>query len=339
MSYSFHIASASTGAKVTIRSNTLNKSLARKNELKAKSTLMLSQFLMTSTKVQYAIKGCKVLWEGDQEYYVWSNSNQRKMKKTILKQNYENFAASSQEGLDNEAKNFDNVDDLPTDSLMPDLEDTTDLLNTGIFSGAYDDEDEGAEADLNNLETTINQTRTNHKDYQNCLFAYFLSQKEPKKVIQALDDPSWIEAMQEELLQLEAIRLFLTLHLYAVYCVLDGLQVMQRDDVIFIIQDKYMADILKKFDFSSVKTASTLIETNKALLKDAEAKDVDVHLYRLMIGSLMYLTASRPDIIYLKGQPKLGLWYPRDSPFYLEAFFDSDYAGASLDRKSITGGC
>ncbi|GKC19857.1 putative reverse transcriptase, RNA-dependent DNA polymerase, partial [Tanacetum coccineum] len=109
----------------------------------------------------------------------------------------------------------------------------------------------------------------------------------------------------------------------------------------------------------------TPIETNKALLKDEEAKDVDVHLYRSMIGSLMYLTASRPDIMfvvcacarfqvtpkvshlhavkrifrYLKGQPKLGLWYPRDSPFDLEAFSDSDYAGASLDRKSTTGGC
>ncbi|GJR82828.1 putative ribonuclease H-like domain-containing protein [Tanacetum coccineum] len=142
-----------------------------------------------------------------------------------------------------------------------------------------------------------------------------------------------------------------------------GLQVMQRDDGIFISQDKYVADILKKFDFVTMKTASTPIETHKALLKDEEAEDVDVHLYRSMIGSLMYLTASRPDIMfavcacarfqvtpkvshlhavkrifrYLKGQPKLGLWYPRDSPFDLEAFSDSDYAGASLDRKSTTG--
>ncbi|GJY08401.1 putative ribonuclease H-like domain-containing protein [Tanacetum coccineum] len=127
-----------------------------------------------------------------------------------------------------------------------------------------------------------------------------------------------------------------------------GLQVMQRDDGIFISQDKYVADILKKFDFVTMKTACTPIETHKALLKDEEAKDVDVHLYRLMIGSLMYLTASRPNIMfivcacarfqvtpkvshlhavkrifrYLKGQPKLGLWYPKDSPFDLEAFFD-----------------
>ncbi|GJW40597.1 putative ribonuclease H-like domain-containing protein [Tanacetum coccineum] len=117
--------------------------------------------------------------------------------------------------------------------------------------------------------------------------------------------------------------------------------------------------------FLGLQTTSTPIETNNALLKDEEAEDVDVHLYRSMIGSLMYLTASRPDImfavcacarfqvtpkvshlyavkrifIYLKGQSKLGLWYPRDSPFDLEAFSDSDYAGASLDRKSTTGGC
>ncbi|GJT41376.1 ribonuclease H-like domain-containing protein [Tanacetum coccineum] len=140
---------------------------------------------------------------------------------------------------------------------------------------------------------------------------------------------------------------------------------MQRDDGIFISQDKYVADILKKFDFVIIKTTSTLIDTNKALLKDEEAEEVDVHLYRSMIGSLMCLTASRPNIMfavcacvrfqvtpkvshlhavkrifrYLKGQPKLGLWYPRDSPFNLEAFLDSDYAGASLDRKSTTGGC
>ncbi|GKB26557.1 hypothetical protein Tco_0865958 [Tanacetum coccineum] len=81
------------------------------------------------------------------------------------------------------------------------------------------------------------------------------------------------------------------------------------------------------------------MKTSKPLLKDAEAEDVDVHLYRSMIGSLMYLTSSRPDIIYLKGQPKLGLWYPKDSPFDLEAYTDSAYAGASLDRKSTIGGC
>ncbi|GJY28394.1 ribonuclease H-like domain-containing protein [Tanacetum coccineum] len=145
-------------------------------------------------------------------------------------------------------QSFTNADDLPTDPLMPDLEDT------GIFSGAYDDEDVGA-------------------------------------------------------------------------------MVKQKYDEIFINQDKYVAGILKKFDFVTMKTTSTPIETNKALLKDEEAEDVDVHLYRSMIGSLMYLTASRPDIMFAVCA------CARDLPFDLEAFSDSDYAGASLDRKSTTGGC
>ncbi|GKB33808.1 putative ribonuclease H-like domain-containing protein [Tanacetum coccineum] len=120
-----------------------------------------------------------------------------------------------------------------------------------------------------------------------------------------------------------------------------------------------------KQNFSDVKTASTPMETHKTLLKDTDGEDVDEHLYRSMIGSLMYLTFSRPDIMftvcacarfqvnpksshlyavkrifrYLKGQPKLGLWYPKDYPFDLMAYTDIDYTGASLDRKSTTGGC
>ncbi|GKA68870.1 putative ribonuclease H-like domain-containing protein, partial [Tanacetum coccineum] len=71
-----------------------------------------------------------------------------------------------------------------------------------------------------------------------------------------------------------------------------GLQVMQKDDGIFISQDKYVDEILKKFGFSTVKIASTPMETSNPLLKDENAKDVDVNLYRSMIGSLMYLTSS-----------------------------------------------
>ncbi|GJS37373.1 putative ribonuclease H-like domain-containing protein [Tanacetum coccineum] len=112
-----------------------------------------------------------------------------------------------------------------------------------------------------------------------------------------------------------------------------GLQVQTEKDGIFISQDKYVVDILKKFDFITVKTASTPTETNKALIKDEEAKNVDVHLYRSMIGSLMYLKAFRPDIMFVVCA------CARDSPFDLEAFSDNDYAGASLDRKSTTGGC
>nr|GEW31053.1 copia protein [Tanacetum cinerariifolium] len=128
--------------------------------------------------------------------------------------------------------------DLPTDPLMPDLEDTAD--------------------------PPILTTKT-HKDH-------------PKE--QIIGDP--LSAPQTR-------RMIKTSQEHAM--------VMQRDDRIFISQDKYVADILKKFDFSLVKTASTPIETNKELLKDEEAEDVDVYLYRPKIGSLMYLTALRPDII------------------------------------------
>ncbi|GJR01364.1 putative ribonuclease H-like domain-containing protein [Tanacetum coccineum] len=78
-----------------------------------------------------------------------------------------------------------------------------------------------------------------------------------------------------------------------------GLQVKQQEDEIFISQDKYVTDILKKFSFTDVKTASTPMETQKLLLKDEDGEEVDVHLYRSMIGSLMYLTSSRPDIMFV----------------------------------------
>ncbi|GJY87887.1 putative ribonuclease H-like domain-containing protein [Tanacetum coccineum] len=313
------------------------------------------------------------------------------------------------------------------------------------------------------------QQRTNHKDFQNCLFACFLSQEEPRKVIQALKDPCWIEAMQDELLQfklqkvwtlvdlpngkraistkwvyrnkkdergiviknkvrlvaqgytqeegieydevfapiarIEAIRLFLAyasfkdfvmyqmdvksaflydkieeevyvcqpprfedqtslrerdkgdILLVQVYVddIIFGstkkslctefekmmykkfqmssmgeltlflrLQMKRKEYGIFISQDKYVTEILKKFGFSDVKIANTPIETHKPLLKDVDGEDVDEHLYRSMIGSLMYLTSLMPDIMFV------------DPPFDLVAFTDSDYAGSNLDRKSTT---
>ncbi|GJZ35458.1 hypothetical protein Tco_0581275 [Tanacetum coccineum] len=112
--------------------------------------------------------------------------------------------------------------------------------------------------------------------------------------------------------------------------------VMQRDDGIFISENKYVADILKKFNFVTIKTVSTPIETHKALLKHEEAEDVDVHLYRSMIGSLMYLTASRPDIMFAVCASAFGILGIHHLTWKLS---DSDYAGASLDRKSTIGGC
>ncbi|GKE85649.1 uncharacterized mitochondrial protein-like protein, partial [Tanacetum coccineum] len=144
-----------------------------------------------------------------------------------------------------------------------------------------------------------------------------------------------------------------------------GLQVTQQEDEIFISQDKYVAEILKKFNYTDVKSDSTPVDLEKPLVKDGDADDVDIHLYRSMIGSLMYLITSRPDIMfavcacarfqvtpktshllaikrifrYLKGKATLGLWYSRDFPFELVTYTNSDYAGATQDRKSTTGGC
>ncbi|GJX16179.1 putative ribonuclease H-like domain-containing protein [Tanacetum coccineum] len=259
--------------------------------------------------------------------------------------------------------------------------------------------------DMSNITTTYPILSTlntrNHKDHSlDHVIGDVQSEVEPKKVIQALTDPKWIEAInkarlvaqgytQEEgidydvvfapVARIEAIRLFLAYASFMNFVVYqmdvnsaflygkieEEVYVMQKEDGIFISQDKYVDEILKKFGFSTVRIASTPMETSKPLLKDAEAEDVDVHLYRSMIGSLMYLTTFRPNIMfvvcvcaifqvtpkvshlhavkrifrYLKGQPKLDLWYPKDSPFNLEAYFDSDYAGGSLYRKSTTGGC
>ncbi|GJV12049.1 putative ribonuclease H-like domain-containing protein [Tanacetum coccineum] len=115
----------------------------------------------------------------------------------------------------------------------------------------------------------------------------------------------------------------------------------QRKDRIFISQGKYVDEILKKFNYTNVKFASTPADLEKPLVKDGDANDVDVHLYRSMIGSLMYLTASRPDIMFaiFERQNTLGLWYSKDSPFELVAYTDSDYARATQDRKSTTRGC
>nr|GEV18294.1 hypothetical protein [Tanacetum cinerariifolium] len=188
---------------------------------------------------------------------------------------------------------------------------------------------------------------------------------EPKKPTQALKDPSWVEVSRNKkdkrgIVIKNKARLVAQGHTQE-----EGLQSQQKSDGIFISQEKYVADILKKFDFSTIKTTSTLMEPNKALINDAEAEDVDVHLYRSMIGLLMYLTTSRSDITfavcacarfqvnpntshlyavkrifrYLKGQPKLGIWYLKLSPFNLEAYSNSHYVGASLERKSTIGGC
>nr|GEW02650.1 hypothetical protein [Tanacetum cinerariifolium] len=327
------------------------------------------------------------------------------------------------------------------------LKDIYEVPNDGIFTNAsYDDE--GAVADFTNLESTMNvspipqsKIHSIHPTTQILRDPNSIVQTRSKVnkssgahafVSQALEDESWVDAMQEELLQeeeidydevfapvarIESIRIFLAFASYirfivyqidvkrvflyskidkevydsqlpgfidpkfpkkvykvikalyglhqalrAWYAILstflvqsgyreglidktlfikkdkkDIMLVKQREDEIFISQDKYVVEILKKFNFMSVKTASTPIETKKPLVKDAEAADVDVHLYRSMVTpKTLHLHAMKRIFRYLKGQPKLGLWYPRESAFDLEVYSDSDYDGANLDRKSTT---
>nr|GEU50728.1 putative ribonuclease H-like domain-containing protein [Tanacetum cinerariifolium] len=411
--------------------------------------------------------------------------------KTMKKANGKSLPTVGQNSLNNTntfsaaaSPTYEDASQFPDDPNMPRLKDI-------IYS---DDEDVvGAEADFNNLESSIPVIKDQGglsqmfgNDIHTCMFSCFLSQEEPKRVNQALEDPNWIEAMQEELLQfkmqkvwvlvdlpygkraigtkwvyrnkkdkrgivirnkarlvaqghtqedgidyeevfapvtrIEAIRLFLTYasfmgfmvyqmdvtsaflygtieeevyvcqppgfedpnypdkvykvvkalyglhqaprawyetlatyllkngfqrgtrdqtlfikkqkgHILLVQIYVDdiifsatnkdlyrsfeklmkdkfqmssigeltfflGLQVKQKEDGIFISQDKYVAKILRKFRLTECKSASTPIDTKKPLLKDPDGKDVDVHIYRSMIGSLMYLTSSRPDIMF-----------------------------------------
>ncbi|GKC63241.1 uncharacterized mitochondrial protein-like protein, partial [Tanacetum coccineum] len=230
----------------------------------------------------------------------------------------------------------------------------------------------GAVADMNNLDTTI--------------------QEEPKNVIHALKDPRWIEAMQEELQQFKLQEVWTLIEEEVYVCQPLGFEDSDFPDRVYkvdkafyglhqaprawyetlstyLLDNGFQRGKIEKNLFikrhKEVRTASIPTETQKPLLKDEDGEEVDVHMYRSIIGSLIYLTSSRPDIMftvcacaryqvnpkvshlhamkrifrYLKGQPKLGLWYLKDFAFDLIAYTDSDYAGARLDRKSTTGGC
>ncbi|KAI3827887.1 hypothetical protein L1987_01976 [Smallanthus sonchifolius] len=141
-----------------------------------------------------------------------------------------------------------------------------------------------------------------------------------------------------------------------------GLQVNQKEDGFFIHQSKYVKDILSRFKMEDCTPYDTPIPVNHKLNSDPDGKELDCRLYRAMIGSLMYLTASRPDIMfvvcicsrfqakpkeshliavkrifrYRKGKQRLRLWFPHGSNFEFNAYTDSDFGGCCLDRKSTT---
>nr|GEZ09289.1 retrovirus-related Pol polyprotein from transposon TNT 1-94 [Tanacetum cinerariifolium] len=200
---------------------------------------------------------------------------------------------------------------------------------------------DGVEADVTNMETNVTASPTPtlriHKDH-------------PKSQIIGHTQEEWIDYDEvfAPVARIEAIRIFLA------YASFMG----------FIV---YQMDVKSAFLYGTIDdevSSNTPMDKENPWGKDRTGKDVELHLYRSMIGSLIYLTASRPDIMfavcacarhqvtpkechlhavkrifrYLKGHPKLGLWYPKASPFDLVAYSDSDYGGASQDRKSTTGG-
>nr|GEV99005.1 copia protein [Tanacetum cinerariifolium] len=244
---------------------------------------------------------------------------------------------------------------------------------------------------------TIHQ-KTNPALLQFCLFSCFLSQKEPKKISDALKDPSWVEGVrpigikwilknkkdergiviknkaklvaqghtQEEgivykevfapVARIEAIRLFLAYASFMGFTIYQmdvksaflyefkalmhekfqmsamgelnfflGLQVLQKKDGIFLSQDKYVGDILKKFGYSDVRP-DIMFAVCACARNQVTPKECHLHVVKRIFR-------------YLKAHHKLGLWYPKESPFDLVAYSDSDYGGATQDLKSTTRGC
>ncbi|GJW44352.1 putative ribonuclease H-like domain-containing protein [Tanacetum coccineum] len=229
--------------------------------------------------------------------------------------------------------------ELLDDPNMPALEDI-------VYSD--DDEDVGAEADMNNLDafmsvSPISTTRVHKDNPVEEIIRDLNSVPQTRRMTKNLEEHVYVddiifgstkkklcnafEKLMHEKFQMSSMG-ELTFFL--------GLQVQQKKDGIFISQDKYVGEILKKFRFIEVKTASTPIETQKPLLKD---EDVCACVRHQVNPKVSHLYDMKRVFRYLKGQPKLGLWYLKDSPFDLIAYTDSDYAGASLDRKSTTGGC
>jgi Reverse transcriptase (RNA-dependent DNA polymerase) len=144
-----------------------------------------------------------------------------------------------------------------------------------------------------------------------------------------------------------------------------GLQIKQIKNGIFISQTKYAKELVKKFGLVDCKISKTPMAIDANIGVDEGERSIDIHRYRAMIGNLLYLTASRPDIMfsvclyaryqanpkesrlvalkrilrYVKGTLNLGLWYGRQIEFNLIGFTDADFAGDRLDRKSTSGTC
>ncbi|GJU56898.1 ribonuclease H-like domain-containing protein [Tanacetum coccineum] len=217
------------------------------------------------------------------------------------------------------------------------------------------------------------------KTFKTVCLLTFLSQEEPKKVIHALKDPSWIEAMQKELLQFKIQEVWTLVDLsngkraigtkLVFRNKLDERAIMIRNKARLVAQDfvVYHMDVKSAFLYGKIKEEvyvcqppgfedpdlpNRVYKVEKALYGLHQAPRawyetlltylLDNRFQKGTINKTLFIRRNKDDIllvqVYLKGQPKLGLWYHKDSPFYLVACTDIDYAGASLDRKSTTRG-
>jgi hypothetical protein len=144
-----------------------------------------------------------------------------------------------------------------------------------------------------------------------------------------------------------------------------GIQVKQTKQGTFVHQAKYMKDLMKKFNMAELKLVSTPMSSTTSLGPDEDGEAVDQREYMSMIGSLMYLTATRSDIQftvglcvrfqastrsshrmtvqrvfrYLKHTPEFGIWYSASSSLDLVGFSDADFVGCGIDRKSTSRTC
>ncbi|GJV69450.1 retrovirus-related pol polyprotein from transposon TNT 1-94 [Tanacetum coccineum] len=180
------------------------------------------------------------------------------------------------------------------------------------------------------------------------LYDAFLTSVEPKMYKEALTQSCWIEAIQEELHEFERLEApHAWYDLFSLFMLSQGfskgtvdptlfisrkgkdiLLISQSPRGIFLNQSKYALESLKKYIMKSCDPVdSSMVEKSK-LCEDTQGKAIDLTHYRGMVGTLMYLTSSRPD---------LGLWYSNDSAIALTAFANADHAGCQDTRRSTSG--
>nr|GEX00642.1 reverse transcriptase domain-containing protein [Tanacetum cinerariifolium] len=256
----------------------------------------------------------------------------------------------------NAGNNFiNNTNDFSAAGPLNAAANSSDMPNLKDLIHFDDADDVGAEADINNLESIISvspiPTTKIHKDHPTSQIIGDQSSTTQTR--------SMARTVRDQVYQMDVKSAFLygTIEEEVYVCQPPGFEDPENPDKVYKVvkalyglhqapracQDKYVAEILKKFRLSEGKSASTPIDAEKPLLKDSDGEDVDAHTYRFMIGSLMYLTSSRLDIMFVvcacvrfqvtgfedpenpdkvykvvkKGKPYLGLWYPKDSPFDL----------------------